>query len=411
MASATSRREISLWARRSISTRNVEGRALNGCPLLGGASSAAALVATLLLSGLLAAGCGTDEPPESGSPSNGRESSADGQALSADGQALSSDGQALPSDGQDISPDERDLVPWEPEVLWARGGIEDDTVLFGPWSVRGAEGQVLVLDWGGHRVRAFDLATGDVRWSFGRRGEGPGEFQNPVDMLPLADGRTVVWDTEVGRLTWVSEDGRLGKMLNVNTVSRPNRFCELAGGTLVALHATQDAALSALTDRGTLDALGPLPWTTLTDLDALQRQAEFATGPGGDCVFYLTQSTGFVRVDEEGFGVPHKYVEDMGPPPVVIRENETTRSTRLGEYQLAVNAGFIRGGEVWLAFHGLTPRAGRLIDVFDLETGGYLRSYELPWPITGLGAAEDRVFFLRSVDGYPVLVAARAPTS
>ena len=94
---------------------------LIGPPLSRAARSTSAQAAGLLLGCLLATACGTEEPLQWRPPTV-----------------------------------ERDLIVWEPEVLWQRGGIDDDTVLYGPWSVRGAEDKVIVLDWGGHRVRAFD---------------------------------------------------------------------------------------------------------------------------------------------------------------------------------------------------------------------------------------------------------------
>ncbi len=304
---------------------------------------------------------------------------------------------------------EREFHAWETETLWTRGGIDEDTVLYGPWAVRGSGDQAIVLDRGGYRIRAFDLGTGDVRWSFGSGGDGPGEFRDPVDALPLADGSIVVWDLAVGRLTWVSADGRLERMVQPDARSTPMRFCELSGGTLVALHGSADNTVSALSPGGELLPRASLPWRSYRRLDPLQRQAEFAAGPGGECVYYLTQSTGFARFTAEGFGPPHDYVEPMAPPGADVQMSRTERRVRLDGYRLAVHAGFVREGELWLAFRGETSLASRLIDVFDVDTGAYLRSYRLPWTVSGVAAGGDVVLLLSTRDAFPVLVATRAP--
>jgi|SRR5690554_2290986 hypothetical protein len=51
-------------------------------------------------------------------------------------------------------------------------------------------GTLYVFDHGDARLKAFDRAGG-LRWRFGRHGEGPGEFANPLDVEVGPEGRLV----------------------------------------------------------------------------------------------------------------------------------------------------------------------------------------------------------------------------
>ncbi len=59
--------------------------------------------------------------------------------------------------------------------------------------------QLFVLDQGNHRVLVFDARGRFVR-QFGKQGGGPGEFQAPMGLLVLNDGRVAVLD--LGKRAW-----------------------------------------------------------------------------------------------------------------------------------------------------------------------------------------------------------------
>lgn len=55
------------------------------------------------------------------------------------------------------------------------------------------------------QIRGYS-PDGELRFSFGRRGRGPGEFSTPVQAIRLSDHRLLVGD-EDGRLTYVAPSG------------------------------------------------------------------------------------------------------------------------------------------------------------------------------------------------------------
>ncbi len=69
-----------------------------------------------------------------------------------------------------------------------------------------------VVDTGGvsnddHRIRVFDIATGDLAFDIGGRGNGPGEFNLPKDIAVGPDGRIYVVDSSNFRVQVFEADG------------------------------------------------------------------------------------------------------------------------------------------------------------------------------------------------------------
>ena len=101
---------------------------------------------------------------------------------------------------------ERSLSLEEDFVLEGRG--EDGTMaLFQPSRfLIGPDGEFYVLDFEDQAVKVFD-STGVFLRSFGGKGEGPGEFQNVIDMDVLSDGRFIFLDTATRRTSFFNNEG------------------------------------------------------------------------------------------------------------------------------------------------------------------------------------------------------------
>lgn len=80
--------------------------------------------------------------------------------------------------------------------------------------VRQPNGDVAVMDGATQELRLFDSA-GRHRWTFGRRGGGPGEFRQVLTLLRWPGDSLAVFDFMVGRITVVSPDGKLGRITTV----------------------------------------------------------------------------------------------------------------------------------------------------------------------------------------------------
>ena len=77
------------------------------------------------------------------------------------------------------------------------------------------EGNIYVLDAGNHRVQKFS-ADGKFISSFGRKGQGPGEFQMPLSIDLDKNGRIYIPDAHNQRIGIFAPDGTLIESLNIH---------------------------------------------------------------------------------------------------------------------------------------------------------------------------------------------------
>lgn len=105
---------------------------------------------------------------------------------------------------------------WGPETAWrleedlSIGAVEGDphyefSVIADLETDDG--GRIYVLDREGRRISIYD-PSGTFIAAFGRRGGGPGEFEDPVSLHWSAD-TLVVWDRRLRRLSYFNPEGRL----------------------------------------------------------------------------------------------------------------------------------------------------------------------------------------------------------
>ena len=94
------------------------------------------------------------------------------------------------------------------DTLWTFGGPSDTLLAFPEVLRPDGAGGVVVLDLGYQTV--FRLgANGDLLWSWGTRGEGPGELKSVQTMDVAPDGSVVLVDSGNRRVVRLSADGQL----------------------------------------------------------------------------------------------------------------------------------------------------------------------------------------------------------
>jgi hypothetical protein len=88
-----------------------------------------------------------------------------------------------------------------------------------------SDGRVMISDRLEKAVRILDFESGTMR-EIGRVGSGPGEYQMPADLLPLAADSTMLVDFGNMRLTVIGPDGR---MLHSSSMQQRDRFLNPTG--------------------------------------------------------------------------------------------------------------------------------------------------------------------------------------
>lgn len=147
---------------------------------------------------LLSSGCESSEPGRSPLPSFSRIDSAGISIFTTPGK------QALGSLGWTV-----DSVP---DVVIGSGNVEGHQ-LYRVQGVRGFEdGRILVVDGGSRQLRFFN-AQGRLTSRVGRKGEGPGEFEDPILVPLIGSDSLLVWDRYLQRFQYFSEDAQSNRTL------------------------------------------------------------------------------------------------------------------------------------------------------------------------------------------------------
>ena len=169
------------------------------------------------------------------------------------------------------------------EELFHLGGFsEADEEFFGVVgnAILGAGGETYLLDEQLCEVRVFG-AEGQYLFSFGREGEGPGEFRQAQDLLLLPSGKIGVIYGQQNRLATYGLDGSIGE--DTRLLPDGVRFAFLIGAQsrdglmVIQQHATEitdDEIISTMSMVG-LDAGGIVTHTYLSETGTTKRQ-----GPG-----------------------------------------------------------------------------------------------------------------------------------
>lgn len=314
-----------------------------------------------------------------------------------------------------VPPREREMVPARWTTLWRAGGAEQDTVLLFPTGLIAADSEhVYVPDAGAFRVAAFRVRDGSLAWTFGRRGEGPGEFSSFIAIAVNQRGQIVVADNQSARLTVLDRQGRLVDEISGNQLPGIESFCPLPGGDyLVSTGRSSDPEpIVRLSSTGEVTARYAMPWTDLRDAAAIKRQL-FVTHAGADaCVLALKLGRGF-SLYRNGRFTTRPYVEDLPLPEVEVTTRELenggrSRAERLLVHQVGPTGIHGTGDTLVVPFVGRTEHAARVVDLYDLARGGrYLSSYLLPRRVDAVHRRGALHFVLRPSEGHPALYALR----
>ena len=293
------------------------------------------------------------------------------------------------------------------DTLWTRGGTaQDDTLLLMPWALAADSARVYLLDAAAYRVVAFRVADGSLAWVAGRKGGGPGEFAGPTAIATLPDGSVAVADSRNSRVSILDTAGRVTRELSLSEAGDTRSMCALRDGSLLLSTSNDEWPVVLMSAWGRVVRRYQLPWPDLARVPPLARQARLAGTPNwSTCVLALELGRGFAVFDGERFAAPHDYVESFDLPRVDVRRTFSSRTQRVLERRIAAYDVAVDGREIAAAFEGRTDAARRIIDVYDTQSGAYLRTYLLPDAVANLARWGGRYYIVSEREGYPVLLA------
>lgn len=287
------------------------------------------------------------------------------------------------------------------DTLWVLGGPED-TVLAMPMLPRhdGALG-VVFFDLQNKKVYRVG-ADGELLWSWGRAGEGPGEITNVRALDVRTDGSVVLVDSGNRRVVTLSSDGEHVDEVPLEQVGFVHSVAALSSGRL-ALHASRPL-VSTWSTEGAVDAELP---AALGETRTIQHQGRVARWRGGQWVFGFGFGNGWLVFDGDGnkpSGV-YPYVEHTTFPDVIsVRQGLRTYSRHPTRPVSSGRSLSVLGDTLFVLFGG-TRGAGWVLDRYDVRTGRYLASDALPHYTNRAVVGPGRLFTVYSAGMFPSVVA------
>lgn len=285
------------------------------------------------------------------------------------------------------------------DVLW-RIGHETD-ILFRPEMFAVSKDRVVVFDYGDHSVKSFKLGGG-LEWMAGRKGQGPGEYSNPTDILVDQGGQTIVLDPENARLTYLSPAGKLVKTVRLEHSLR-RMAGPLPGGSLLALPERPDPFVVVLDSLGReIETAAPPQW--LAGLVPITRSSAAVRAIGPTFVIAFRWASSLLQVGRDGKEIKRCVAIDSVAFPsavsspirravdggvfegIVTRPDPTARvatrgliayDNRLGVYPKTIGADSLR-----------------IVDLYSAPCGAYQESRRLPFEPKFLGATGDSLVAL-----------------
>lgn len=294
-------------------------------------------------------------------------------------------------------------VQWD--TAWITPRSVMDSLLPAATALAWTGGYLAVADASRPGVAALNPTDGSIRWARGRRGTGPGDFAEPIELLSLG-GRVGVLDYLNRRIQRFDSSGELlGGTTLAAAGSQPNQACGLGAHVLVA--DVKRSRMLVLDSAGVAVDSVALPWVDLRARSEWSRQVMLRSDRMGlRCVIGLMSGRGFATV---AFGRAPRavsYVEAFEVTGVGDRTDE-----RPGEapYGAMLDADF-SGDTVFVLFAGRTPDEYRVIDLYDVKASRYLESWRLPLETSEIAVGDKHLFArVRSDSIGPVIVALIRP--
>lgn len=309
------------------------------------------------------------------------------------------------------SPGERTIVERSWTEAWVVGG-PGDPLLARPMHLTALDSTVVWWDAYDHAVVAASR-NGEILWRFGREGEGPGEFLDVADVAVGVDRVLLVLDSDQGRITRLSRDGRLLGHQRLpegywrGLAPQPDGSVVLAGVDATEPFVRVDWVDSAGKALERLEA----SWAGFRNLSLIQRQGAIVAGADGRWAYAFLIGNGWMPFHgTEPLAYLGRSVEHTDFPDMVVVGTRSERVTKLTTRpNCSVCSGWIAGDTLHVLFGGAGDTANRVVDRYAWSDGRYLDSVVLPAPALDLAALDGLLVVLE--DGLEPRIAAYVPST
>ncbi len=271
-----------------------------------------------------------------------------------------------------------DSTGWQ--VVWTRGGKREEA-LFAvvPIALPYRDG-VVIVDEGTLQIHAFDRSSGETRWSVGRKGAGPGEFQEINDITMDSAGNILALDVQLGRVSTIAPSGSLLANQQPGPQQHASSICALRDGSLVGVTQRNGAWLTRSRESSPL-ARFAFPVELPASAPSMVTSAAFARGEASDACTVFTMfgyGIGGVTADARALTL-QPYAEALETPTFTTQSRQVDGKpvvrTEMESGTSAATRGSTWNDTVLITFRGAPGPDKPILDLFDR-----FGRYRVSWP-------------------------------
>ena len=301
------------------------------------------------------------------------------------------------------------------DTVWVYGGPGDTILSLPAMPLAAPDGGLYVFDLQDQRLLRL-TATGALGWSWGRKGQGPGEVLNVRAMALGPRGTVVLADSGNRRLVTVASDGR-----TLREVPLPAGIVYVeaidilsSGAYVLKLYPmpTEDRSgpWAIVSRDGHLLGSPPVPWEGFTQRASIELSGHLVATSRDDLwIFGFGTGNGWFVFDSLSSVGAHPYVEHTDFPVSVSQsDGNATRTSFTTRPVVSANSLVVRQDTLIVLFGGLTSDQHRVLDKYDIRSGSYLSSLRLPHSARRFAVGPAGTVFTIDVSGvFPTIVALR----
>lgn len=286
-------------------------------------------------------------------------------------------------------------VRWD--TLWAFGGVGDTLLASAGNLVPDDQGGVFFIDHLLSRVHHLD-AEGVLRWSWGTEGRGPGEWHVGRAMALDVNGGLVLVDYGNRKIMNLSYDGELIDEVGYDLQSGLVFGVVVLESGLYVMN-TGGAVPWVLVDRRGRTVESVEVPHGVDRLAVLQRVGTMAKWKENRWVFGFQIGNGWFTFQREAAVLASPYVEHTDFPP--------RDALIVGDRPYSGISLSVREDTLAVLFAGKTGARLFWLDLYDLNSGTYLKSLFLPKAAKQAAMGPQGTVFLVTHDIYPTVMAIR----
>ena len=276
--------------------------------------------------------------------------------------------------------------------------LEDETgdVFVNPQRLVHCGWGLVVMDYDDQHLVAVDTAL-RTRWRFGRRGSGPGEFQQLGGVSCDASGQLWVLDRGNAKLVRLRSDGRTFSEARLSVGSRRGEVLARGGHWMGITQQGKGEIATVFDSTGNVVRL-VLAVPEVAALNPAQREAFIATTPEGGAIIAFRWSSLLLRVSPDGSAS----VLHAGIGRIPFAEYKAYPTGERNEAMLridpdaveAVRTITVRADTVFVIAPDGSDEDRSILDLYSIRERRYLESRRLNFTAPSVSSARGELFVL-----------------